>query len=322
MRIWALGLMPLSGLLLLASACGGSRTAKETFDDLDKPIFQHPSTTNVTYSESVNTRDRQLVEFAVSIAQPMFAEAGFPLAAKFSVAGDENSFLQFYKTTFNASEEDAREAYTNTRGATKTYNAQVVINIPLHDAIAEGEKRDATLVFTVVHELYHVLQTRLSRGWNGLTDEPKWIGEGSANLAAWRAMISGTCVPLAEINKAIASLAQNSECTREFVDEQIFNFLLLTFFADQTTTVATQLYLHAEFGLEAYDRFYVALPEAAASFTAEINTLRDQLWRDALEDTFLAPSIESLQEKSTDYITEHEELLLKRLEEVHSTFKK
>jgi len=126
---------------------------------------------------------------AVEIARPLFEDAGFPLDVKLYVAGDEDSYLQISKILFDKSPEEARKSYTSTRGSTKVYYARVLINIPLHDELYDAEQRDATLVLTVIHELYHVLQTKLSGGWNNFTDEPFWLKESSANLFAWRAML-------------------------------------------------------------------------------------------------------------------------------------
>lgn len=303
------------GFVLLISACSGETTLQDTFDDLDKPLLSHPDEVSIEFTESVGERDRRLIAMAVDITRPLFEDLGFPLGAEIYVAGDKDSYLRLDQALRGASAEEAAENYISTRGSAQGYYARVLINIPRHDDSYTGARRDATLVFTVVHELYHVLQVRLSEGWNNITAEPYWFGESSANIFAWRAILNAFCKPLNEINVAVASFSQVSTCPKEFVEEKVFDESILAFFAEQTITSTVQLYIVAIFGLDAFDRYYAALPDAAATFTDGVAAAREQLWLRALEKTFAASSLNTINDSAIAYVEEHEEELFQYLAE-------
>ena len=108
---------------------------------------------------------------------------------------------------------------------------------------------------------------------------------------------------------------QHREATDlEFVEEKVFDGSMLFFFAEQTVIPAVQMYIVATFGIDAFDRYYAAFPDAAAAFTDGVAAAREQLWLQALEKTFGASSLDAVEDSAIVYIEKHEDELFQRLE--------
>ena len=283
-----------------------------TVDILDEPLLRHPDTLGVEFHESVTEQDQRLVTMALEVARPLFKNAGFPLTAKIYVAGSKESYLQF-ADFLDMSPEKALKKYETTRGSTDLRDGRILINIPRHDASYNGAQRDKTLVFTVVHESYHVLQAKLSEGQVAVTTVPLEFHESSANLGAWRAILAYFCKPPLELNTAVSLFEQAPECSEGFVEENVLDYEVDTFFRERTAFSAVELYLISKFGVDAYDLFYAELAKVA-----DTGTPGEEAWLQALDTAFGASSPNDLFNQALAYIEEHTEELIQRWKDLNA----
>lgn len=305
---------------LFVSACGERGELKKANDERGILLLDHPTKTTIYFSDSVADRDRQLVEMAVDITRPLFESAGFALGADIYVAGDKDSYIESAQTKLGMSPELAEERYASTRGGALKLSAKVLINIPIHYDNYGEENRETALVFTVAHELYHILQARLSGGWSNVAYEPEpfiEFGESSANLGAYRAILNTFCVHLNDIRAAVSSFAKISRCPKEFLEESILAYAIWRFVESPAAGTGIELYIVSKFGMDIYDRLYAALPEASATFMGydgyDLDALREGLWLKAIEKTLGVRSVVDLENDAIAYFEHMDDLALANL---------
>ena len=325
--------------VLLISACGGQAVQQETpqtqtpqpeisiifntptpppesfIDSENIPLLEHPDKLSVEFSESVTERDRRLVNMAIDITLPLFEAHGIPLRAEIYIAGDKDYFFEMSEMIFGQTPEESQQAYGSERGSMHEYSGQIIINVPLHDILYEGSKRDGTFVFTIAHELYHILQVKLSQGWSGPLPEPPWITEASANLGAFRAIAKAFCKPLYDVSSAIASFQVAPECSDEVVLENILYKYARDYLTDPSENSSIELYLIARFGLGAYDNYYIELPNNAPTSEEEYAQTDYVPWFLTFRKVFNVSSPETFPETFIEtanfYIVDHQEELFK-----------
>ena len=316
MRLRILWLSLILVFTLAATACaekapaptGGDADNRQYFE---KPVLNHPDDLYIEFDESVSERDRQLVTLGVEITRPLFEDYEIPLTAEIYVSDSEESYLKFASDIWvSLSTEEHLEYYRTLVGVTRPIDARIVISLSKLDTRHTRASRDNEIVSAVVHELYHVLQTKISNGWFIVSGTPKYLVESSARLASRRAILAYFCEPWTNADPPVSLSSGKSDCTSEFVEKYILDYTVFNMFR-KTGIPTVEIYILSEFGLDAFDRFYIALSDTTTE------TPGDQIWTDALEKTFNVSSLEDLQAKAIEYIKEHSDELIQRYESIN-----
>lgn len=211
----------------------------------------------------VPEHDRRLVEFGLELAKPLFEAHDIPMRATVYVVGDEE--ILFSSEQFPEWTEEDRDIVL---GKANPWEGRVMINISFINRLSEGGSgRDIILLRTVVHEMYHMLQSDLSgeRDWEIYDSEvPLFLREGSAYVAEWRGLLGWFCPGVPRVLETaygepffaeLAASPREKGCNPELLQRNVL------FASIDARLDLRHRYLIEEFGLEAYDRYFEAFTE-------------------------------------------------------------
>lgn len=283
---------------IVASGCNASQS----------PL---PTDINITYTSSVEARDKQIVELAVRIAEALFTDHPSTTPVEMYVAGDKASFVELYQTVIHLTEAEALENYSRIRGITRLATSTIVINLSVH-AKDNDIEREAMLVFTIVHEFAHVLQAKLAGSADRVLNGSSTFNELSANFITMRAIITYFCVPFTKVHDAIYNMATpTAQCSDDFITNEMFYYTAHLYFSGHKS-YGLELYMINMVGIYAYEQFYTTLQTEATTQGAQADL--QTVWDAALDKTF-GPSFETFVNNAQEYITAYEAKIYQGLQE-------
>lgn len=294
---------------------GGSQSIVDAIAELGRPIMAHPDELTIHYDESVSEHDRELVELAVEMARPMFTKNGFELTATIYVAGDKESFHRIDEDVFGVPRAESEKRFASTRGSTNGFSANIQLNHAFYDeklkVDPQWEGRDSTIVYTAMHELYHVLQTKLSDGWHQFATMDMF-SEVSANYAATYAFINAYCVPYTEGATLILVEETVEDCDQDYVNEQMIFWGAIRFFGGDDPDGAVQMYLFDTYGLSVFDDYYREMSKEAETFV-DFDAFDESGAAAASQRLYGFDSWDSLYDLVIPFIEENSNALIERM---------
>lgn len=275
----ALGSVVGVGLLYLATKGLESREISETFRLRSADV---QGEVRLYFSPTVSAHDRRLVEMGVGLAEPLFEASGIPMRATMYAAGEEEDLDLLAKYRPGNPERFLGATYLPQRDIWINI-ANLEGNRPLLFSVdSTGQSvtdlRDVYLLWVVIHELDHIRQVDLSEGTlHRWTEDPFYFPEISAEIDGLRALWAGFCLSYSDSLKDLAEAVSAPDgpegCPLDSLGEDGTSPNLLVRIAANRAALRAPLrndlyrsyrYLLLEYGVDAFDRYFSAFPEAAS----------------------------------------------------------